>query len=433
MPENYGQLFLSGMAQGQALRAGYDQMQGRQAVKKFFEHLRMLGGDDQPNAAIPVPNGGGSESIDGMAAATNAIPMDGSVAQPAKPKKVKSLTSKDIEDLDTLAAQAAAVSGDPQVYQALKGTALSYMQSKVLSGFQAAQAALQAGDEKALEDALHRVYYFVPNGESIDLKRDSSGKLQFRNPVTDKFEPVTAEILALYARGAMDPAAFGDMIYQRKKDAADAQRAERGIAVQERYAAIGEANAQETSRHNKIEEARQAGNDKVDALLKRSQAIQNLAYADYLNRGGKEKGATGLKMDDARQYAKDIRTLTQQFIMPTELKESTDEFGATKYVQAPAARPPGFENANEETVNTVSSYAEQLGIANPQLGMSSAVGAAANIFRTLQNGGNISVDTQNGLIGVPIGGKMQVFRAPPDLIALLKQQAAPPAQGIPAR
>lgn len=84
MAENYGQLFLSGMAQGQALRAGYDQMKGRAAAKKFFERLRTLGADDdETQAAIPVPNSGGSEPIEGLATATNAIPMDGSSVQPA--------------------------------------------------------------------------------------------------------------------------------------------------------------------------------------------------------------------------------------------------------------------------------------------------------------------------------------------------------------
>jgi hypothetical protein len=436
---NPGETLLRGVQAGQGIRAGYEDNKSRQATKKFFEKLRSLETPD--TGGIPVPDAGGSESSAAvLGASTGVIPTDGGAIQPSAKRRYRSFTQDDMDELNQLAASAATAGGDPKVYEALRGTARSYMQSKVLDQFRKAQTALQVGDEEGLEDALRAAYQYVPDGKDLKLKRNKDGQLMFRHPVHDQDMPVNAEMLGLFARGAMDPMAFEETIYQRKKDAASAKAAERGLDIQDKTAgaavtnaATNAAEAAETARANREKEKQAAANAPSERNARNAAALRDLAYAGFLNRGKDDAKKDGSAMNAQREYAKAVNQVARDYIMPTEKRMTQDpDFpGMEKVIDAPAARLPGFENAGEGEVNIVSSYAEQIGIANPELGISQAVGAGAAIYRALQGGGNVHVDPKSGLLGVPVEGRMRTFRVPQALIASLMEQAKQP--GIPSQ
>jgi hypothetical protein len=425
---NPGETLLRGIQAGQQIRSGYEDHKGREATKKFFEKLRVLETPDP--GGIPVSDSAGSEGASAtMAAATGVIPTDGGAIQPKAKKKYKSFTQDDIDELNQLAASAATAGGDPKVYEALRGTARSYMQTKVLDQFRKAQVALQVGDEEGLEDALRAAYQYVPDGKDLKLKRNKEGKLMFRHPVSDDELPVNSEMLGLFMRGALDPVAFEETIYGRKKDKIEQGQKQQDIDIARQNAESGAIQAdtgrfqqEETTRHNKAEEKQKATDSQADNLLKKAQALYYMNYAGYLGRDKGKGGATS-QMNAQRQYAQAVNTVARQYIMPTQRQVTTDEFGGQKVIEAPAPRLEGFQDADEGTVNTISGYAEQIGIANPELGISQAVGAAAAIHRAMQGGGNVHVDPAAGLLGIQENGRMRTFKVPRELIQVLTEQA----------
>lgn len=427
--DNPGASLLSGISAGQGIRAGYEEHKGHQATKKFFEKLRQL---EQPeDAGIPTSDTAGSEGPAAtVGAAIGVIPLDGGAIQPTTKKKYRSFTSDDMSELNALAASAATAGGDPKVYDALRGTARSYMQTKVLDQFRKANVAYQVGDDEGLEDALHSAYQYMPDGKELKLKRDKDGKLQFRHPQSGEYLPVNAESIGFFARAAMDPVAFDETLYGRKKDKVEQGQKDRALNTDAQNAETAANNADsaregrlETERHNKAEEKQKAGDSKSENLLRNAQALYYMNYAGYLGRDKGKDGKGGDDMDNQRKFAGDVRKVAESYIMPTELTVVDDELGGQKTLNAPAKRLPGFENANADTVNTVSSYAEQIGIANPQLGLSQAVGAGATIYKALQGQGNLHIDPKSNLLGIEVGGRMQTFRVPPELMMTLQQRA----------
>jgi hypothetical protein len=443
--ENAGQALIGGVQAGQGIRANYENKKSADALKeastKYFERLRSLGAEEVESAgALPIPESGGSEDMAAAAAAVQggALPTDGSSVQPKPKKKYRSVTADDYRELDTMAAQMATMAGDPKAYDAYRGMARSYAQGRIMDQMRRAQVALQVGDQEGLEDALQRAYQFVPDGQELKLKRGKDGALTFKHPTSGEDLPVNAQSLRLFSMAALDPDAMEETMYGRKKDKTKEDQEARGLDINQQNANTSTKNAEtqaaqvaETARSNRANEGREAKNDVHSNRLKDAQALQALSYANYLDTGKKGKTEGALDPDKARKFAGDVRTLTEQYIMPTEKRETTDELGGTKVIDAPAARLPGFENATVETINTVSSYAEQVGIANPQLGLSQAVGAGAVIYQALQGKADIDIDPNSNLLSIPVGGKRQIFRVPPELIQtlLMQSQQAPPQQG----
>lgn len=461
MAENAGAALLGGISAGQGIRGRYDSFkQGKElqdASRSYFEKLRSLGGETvAPDSALPVPDSGGSEGmVANAAAATNApaaaLPVDGGPLPAKKKKTYRSTTADDYTELDTMAAKIATMTGDAKTYEALRGMTRSHVQTRIMDQMRKAQVALQVGDQDGLEDAIQRAYQYVPDAQELKMKRDKDGQLMFRHPASGQELPVNAESLRLFAMAALDPDAMEETLYGRKKVDTEQKQKDRALDVDEANsktsarnadatmmnAQTAAKNAAETARSNKVEEARKEEDAKAQRLRDRAAAVQSLTYADYLNRDKGKAGANGgLKPSDMRNYSKDINESVRSYVMPTEKQVTTDEYGAQKVIDAPAARLPGFENADEGTINAVSSFAEQIGIANPTLGISHAVNAGATIYQALQGKGDINVDPAQGLLGVPVNGRMQVFRVPPEMIQTLmmrSKQAQAPAPALPAK
>lgn len=466
---NIASNFLGGFETGQKLYANYQQGKARRAVGQVFERLKTFDAPadepDAPAAALPVVDGVPAEGI------TATIPADQPVqaaipqAQPAKKSPVRrTLGAKDFEELDTLIANAAAVSGDPQTYSALKNVATSQLQARVLKEFGAAHVAMQNGDTDGVEKALRRAYYYVPDDQELKIKKDATGQLIFKNPLTDKEEPLTSESLDYFRQAAMDPAQFGSVIWQRKQDTAKANREERGVAVQE--GRLGEEirsnkmteddrkiQRQQTERELGIKQGDlklKIEGQKYDNLLKVAQAANQYADAEYRRAQAAAEGSGipgGMKANDARQYGEEVNSQVENFLIP----RSKDSDGVVVF----GARPKGYEMFYDAQVDEkgrptgqvalnaagqmASMYGQAIGIANPQLGPGVGARTGIEIARAMmdEKKTKLNVYPNSGQVEVMVDGRPIRVKVPPQVLSALtgaaQEQAAPAAGAVPAR
>jgi hypothetical protein len=436
---NISDSFLQGIQSGQAIRANYDARKERRSLQgdtqKFFEKLKEIDipGDwgNEPAQALPMATNDAPAATQGAAVAmttpSSALPLPGASPDVAPPAKRTSIARKDLEDLDTIAARMASTAGDPKVYDAMRGIASQQMQGRVLREFAGAQQAIAAGDNKALEKALGRVNFLLPDEIDLNLKHGADGQLTYKNPMTNKVEPFTADTLETYRQMAMNPATFGDYIWNRKQKEGEAAVSAKNAETNATNAATQAGQAAETARHNQASEALQRGAQPSENLQRNANAVQALANARYLdfNRGKGAGGADGMKPDDARQFASAVRSVVNDTLFP--MTNGTDP-ATGQPTKVPGTPIPGYEHATPEDMNRVSSIAEQIGVSNPETGLSSAAMYATAIDRAMHGGGTIKVDPNTGLIGIPQkNGQVITFKAPPQLIQQLATAAQRPA------
>lgn len=158
-------------------------------------------------------------------------------AQYPAPGQAHSLTTDfwDATDHDAMMASAfAARAGqDPnQMYHALTAMRNSFYQGQVLKQLSAAQLALQNGDQQSVTKALQGLYYYMPDGRDMTLRRNAQGQIEYQDPiqpyldkdgkpttglpgsnqgVKENFVPVTAQHLQLLGQAALDPMAVSGM------------------------------------------------------------------------------------------------------------------------------------------------------------------------------------------------------------------------------
>jgi hypothetical protein len=186
----------------------------------------------------------------------------------------------------------------------------------------------------------------------------------------------------------------------------------------------------ETGRKNKegerLAREKQGDDAKTSAALRtkyNAEAVRDLTWAEA-NKSGKD-GAKGPTMEHQKSYSQAINTVIDDFLQPTELSEEVDEFGSKKTIKKPLPAPAGFESTTPHDKLRIQGYAQQIGIANPNLGISTAVEAAAAIHQAQRGGGAVQVDPGKGLIRVNIGGQPRVFKVPRETIEMLSAQAKP--------
>jgi hypothetical protein len=249
-------------------------------------HQDMLGhdlnGDDKPNNAQAIPAGQApapapsdsaapaappSGSAPGPAPAQGAAPAPQSPAIPAPPPDpaaqataaaVKTVATDPVaqsgqvtttpaesgkphsipmekwtewdQKIDKAVAAAAAAGEDPgQVRQALLANRNAWVQGNVLKYASAANVALLNGDNKGVEKALKNMYYYVPDGQELNIKHGPDGQIMFQDPVkpfTDdgkpNMGPVTAQTIQLFGQAMLDPQTVNKTIMEARAAAATA-------------------------------------------------------------------------------------------------------------------------------------------------------------------------------------------------------------------
>lgn len=467
---NPGESLFSGIQAGQGIRGTFDKFRNdretKELTKQYFEGLHGIGREETPDAgAIPTPDAGGSENMEAAAGAANNKPAQapvqalptadgeaagGSLVEAAperKRPKYRSATTDDYTNLDSIAAKIATITGDPKAYEALRGTTKSFVQSKVMGDMGKAQVALQVGDTDGLEDAIHSMYRYVPDGKELKIKRDKDNQLTFKHPETGEYLPVNAQSLRLFGMGVLDPDAMEEMMYGRKQkadankredqkvvnDTTTAAAATQNAATNAKSAETSASSVAETARHNKFEEGRSIENDKVEKMAKGAHALYELSYSKYLD-GDKGKGAA-ITPENAIKYSESVAGAVDEFLNPTQLKEGVDALGNKTYVKAPGKQPADFVAATPEQKLQMTQIAEKLGMANPDLGVRNAVGSASEIMKALNGKGTVRVNPNTGQIGITIGGKDQVFKLSPELLQMITAErpapGQPPVAGIP--
>jgi hypothetical protein len=145
-----------------------------------------------------------------------------SPAAPAAPAGPTSLgpdfydgTDQDALRVATLAARAG---HDPnQVYNSMISVRNSWLQGNILRHLSAANIALQTGDQKGVERALHRAYHYFPNGDLLSIHHGPNGEVQYQDPTqpTDadgnpNWVDVTPAHLQMLGQAALNPQTVAD-------------------------------------------------------------------------------------------------------------------------------------------------------------------------------------------------------------------------------
>lgn len=182
------------------------------------------------SSGAPDPTASGTPQQQQIAQATIKDAAADPAAQQGIPQKtpaqsgIHSLSHVDWEQSDVLMAKAVRsairAGQDPQkTYESLNNTRMAFMQSSVLRNIGAANMALMNGDQKAVEQAIRNVNYYMPNGQDLDIQHAPDGTLEVRDPFAppgpdgkQPVVPITAQHLQLMAQNAMDPMKVQDII-----------------------------------------------------------------------------------------------------------------------------------------------------------------------------------------------------------------------------
>ena len=397
--------FSDGFSRGFAIG---DQMKKKKAAEKFFGKLQEFTVDsDEQQQAQAIPMAGGealptATAMDGTGISIQPQQAALSIEAPAAPRidkkgRLSTLGPPQLMELDDAALEFAKASGDTDgsIYQAATGI----MKSRLRDGFRGAignaMAAVQSGDVAAAERALKRANFFIPNGQDIDIKKGEDGQLIMRNPLTDKDEPVTQQMLSQIARIAEDPIAAGQYIDQQLAAARDAAQKDRQLGQKDREltgaearTAIDASEATERARANRAGESIAAGRLKLDQSMapfeqdyKAAQTVQALRYADYLKGGGKDGGKKGgITAADQARLSNDIFNRLGAVMFPQRVEMVPDPTFPGKMVPqtVPMKPPAGLENVSRTDQNRVARVAEKLMQDNEGMTLAEAVDEAVN-------------------------------------------------------
>lgn len=172
------------------------------------------------------------------------------------------------------AVKAAALAGhDPDAtYTALNHMRTSFVQGHMLRNLSAANVALQNGDMKGVEQGLHNMNYYLPNGQNLNIQKDDQGNLIYQNPLqpyvasdgtptdmkTDKpnMIPVDAQHLQMLGQAVLDPMKVNDVLVNARSAAAKQQleraRAQAAIISAGGTAARGQAALTTANARNRL-------------------------------------------------------------------------------------------------------------------------------------------------------------------------------------
>lgn len=125
-------------------------------------------------------------------------------------------------DARTAAAMAAQAGQDPAgVYSNLIAMRNSVYQGEVLKHLSGAFTALQSGDQQGVERALRNVYYYLPDGKDLQLRRGANGAIEYQDPINPvdangnpRYVPVTAQHLQLLGQAALHPETVANTMMQ---------------------------------------------------------------------------------------------------------------------------------------------------------------------------------------------------------------------------
>lgn len=396
--------FSDGFSRGFAIG---DQIKKKKAAEKFFGKLQEFTVDtDEEQQAQAIPMTGGAALPAATAADGSGISIQPqqaalSIEAPAAPRinkegRLSTLGPPQLRELDDAALEFAKASGDTDgsIYQAASGI----MKSRLRDGFRGAMgnamAAIQSGDTAAAERALKRANFFIPNGQDIDIKKGENGQLIMRNPLTDKDEPVTQQMLSQLARIAEDPIAAGQYIDQMLASAREADQKDRQLGQKDREltgaearTAIDASEAAERARSNRANESIAGRRVALDEQMapfeqdyKAAQTIQSLRYADYL-KGGKDGGKKGgITAADQARLSNDIFNRLGAVMFPQRIEMVPDPTFPGKMVPqtVPMKPPAGLENVSRTDQNRVARVAEKLMQDNEGMTLAEAVDEAVN-------------------------------------------------------
>lgn len=447
-----GQRFLQGVQIGQQIGGNLVAARNQRTLKKemealfgaFNDYTRF---DDEaalPDAAAPVaatqalPIGEAAPAVNAAAASMNAQVQGGDPAIQLEKATRKLRTQASYEDLQNIhgrIAKIAAMSGDPKVLTALQDTFAGQVRNRALAHLADAQTAYGNGDIDGAEKALISMGKLFPSTSGLKFKRDKDGQLVTKDPLTGKERVVDPEYMGWAYKMLSSPEVVYDLIGSKREAGRKADLDERGAKVSESNAATNAQNAAtqaaqvaETARSNRA-------NEPSEIAARQANTLQALAYSDYLNRD-KGEGAGGIDPNKARQFAMDVRQVVSDTLFPsTQVQDLT---GA--WVKAPGTPLRGYENATQEDLNRISSFAEQIGIANPSTGLSVSGQAAIEIDRVLRgdrsSGRGLQVLSDGTIQLTSKAGPPITFRATPQLQQMImsavqssRQQQAPMGQG----
>lgn len=157
----------------------------------------------------------------------------GGALQAAPPKgKAHSMTHADYHELDRLQlhAKVAAIreGKDPlAVDRAMNAQRIAFVQGGMMKALSSANAAIMAGNQPALEQAMKNANYYLPDGNDLVTHHGANGNLQYIDPFTPKtadgqpnWVDVTPEHIQLLAQNVIDPGKVGEMIQTVRANAA---------------------------------------------------------------------------------------------------------------------------------------------------------------------------------------------------------------------
>lgn len=190
-------------------------------------HDHSLGDDDKPNNSQAIPAGGPAPSAPGSGAPppggpppAQGAPPPAAGAPPAPPSPQVAATAQAVQsvatdptaqsgkitttpgaegkphsittdkwnewdqNIDHAVALAAQAGHDPgQVRSALEANRNAFVQGHVLRYLSAANVALLNGDQKNVEKAIRNAYYYMPDGQDLQVQKDKDGNLMYQDPV----------------------------------------------------------------------------------------------------------------------------------------------------------------------------------------------------------------------------------------------------------
>lgn len=375
-------------------------------IESFADHLQKGALNDAgiPNGKVgispPIPQQQLAQ-VAGNPAAAKGIPEKGDSGHPATGSgEAHSLTTDYWDQSDRLmanAVRASALAGhDPDAtFTALNHMRTSFIQGHMLRNLSAANVAMQNGDMAGVEQGLHNMNYYLPNGQNLTIKKDGSGNLVYQNPLqpfldtrgqptdaktgTPNMIPVDQQHLQMLGMAVMDPMKVNDVLVNARSAAAKQQleraraqaalvtaggAADRGIAARERAATGAQLAPSQIYKNvgmgnyysEKIAAQIKSATAKPDPLAYK--AGQDASKAVFDSAQGQQQTAPAMTARVGRD-GKPVVGADGQPIMDPSMAPN-----AGKTFRDPSLVPAGLKGKNPDQLAQIASLAGELGAAN---------------------------------------------------------------------
>lgn len=380
----------------------------------------------------------------GVPPAQGQLPPQQSPSEAGRPDSLTPQFYDNLQHKMLMAAAAAQLAGrdGAATYQSLNAMSNSYFQGQMMRNLSSAYVALMTpSDDKqakaaAVTKALHNVYYYVPDGNKLNIKTGPDGMPQYQDPVypyltkdgkptnvegpdtTPNYVDVTADHLRLLGQALSDPTKMSDLLYSYRMRPINAR-----MAMMEAQAKADTATgALLTGRGREQQGAAAMGRAATGAQRAPYQNAKDRAAAtlDYARANASQyalRAAAGLKLDPASQKAVQATTAAVDARLRGPIKDvSAADVGDNMALQGAVGKTyrdnskvaPDLQKLGGGDISKIHSWAAGIVSANPRgVAPETAADLATQVYRSAnkthkgadgKQAPDVMVDEQKGVI-----------------------------------